>query len=156
MCMEAWRGHAELSPQKEDSVQTLEVRAVYQHCRAVHSVKWGIHVTLRWCVFSCVCVCVKKTKRESVCVCDEACRLAGVCCYSEPPWRLGVGDLLLTSGSESTIQLLRCNSSLCPCAFLFSHLPSKHLPFSSPFFFLFLPFLQCCNSSDREGLTCHS
>lgn len=104
------------------------------------------------CVFVCVCERVKKTKRESVCVRDEPCRLAGVCCYSEPPRRLGVGDLLLTPGSESIVQLLRCNSSLCPCAFLFSCLPSKHLPFSSPFFFASFPSFNAVTLQTEKGL----
>lgn len=52
----------------------------------------------------------------------------------------------------ATVQLLRCNSSLCPCAFLFSHLPSKHLPFSSPFFFSSFPSFNAVTLQTEKGL----
>lgn len=61
-----WKpGGATLSWVREErTVQTLQVRAVNQHCCAVHTVKWGNHVTLRWCVFSCLCVCLRVCLRE--------------------------------------------------------------------------------------------
>lgn len=65
--MDAWRGHTELSPWGEDSVETLRIRALNPHCRAVCTVKWGIYVTLRWsCVFSYKCVCQMKTEADGV------------------------------------------------------------------------------------------
>lgn len=65
--MEAWRGHTELSPWGEDSVETLRIRALNPHCHAVCTVKWGIYVTLRWsCVFSYKCVCQMKTEADRV------------------------------------------------------------------------------------------
>lgn len=93
MCMESWRAYTELSLWGEDSVQTLQVRAVYQHCHAVHTVKWGIHVTLRWCVCFHVYICVcetegerdKEIERKCVCVCKWASLPCCGCCYSNPP-----------------------------------------------------------------------